>query len=237
MTQTAPQSPKDPPVLAITCATIHPESLTQQAVETTDKAIATFLELFTLLYSTQGSTAQARLERLATLPLRKCPILVIHIERPTLHIHVQRGQKFVVPSFSHPTPDEGKIVYLSCDIRDVQIHASVDIPDQCIKTQDILIQPHKNSRPPYWWHRKEPPPHGNTNRSHLPHTKRVNNANLPSCPPPQSPLPLPTERMCVPVLKSDGFRDGATRGSFLAMVTRTHLGAKQGRPSYQSNKH
>ena len=77
-----------------------------------------------------GTTSQANVEMLVTLPLAEQPPLVICVYQPPPHIRVLWGPQFVIPYLYCLTPEDGKVISLYRDIHDAQIPVSVEVPSQ-----------------------------------------------------------------------------------------------------------
>ena len=104
-----------------------------------DPIIPVFLKIFTLIEDRSNTTPQARLERIAALPLGKSPPLVVCLEAPDPHICILWGTQFVTLYFSQPTPEDGKVLAFARDIRLGLIPATVVVQPEWITTGKVVV--------------------------------------------------------------------------------------------------
>ena len=82
-----------------------------------DPSVPRFSVIFILLEDRANTTPQSRLERLATLPLGERLPLVLCLEDPEPHIRVLWGAQSLTPSSAQPSPEDGKFLTFTRDIR------------------------------------------------------------------------------------------------------------------------
>ena len=80
-----------------------------------------------MLEHRSGTYPHSRLKRLATLTLAERPHLVVCIEIPDPHIRVLWGVECVIPSFTRPTPEDGKTLAFAMGILQGQLPTTIEV--------------------------------------------------------------------------------------------------------------
>ena len=80
-----------------------------------------------------GTTPSYRIKWLSTLLLVESPYLVVCVEMPNLHIRVLWGVEYVMTSFMHPTPKDGKVPTFSMEVKQGQLHTTIEVNLNCLQ--------------------------------------------------------------------------------------------------------
>ena len=84
-------------------------------------------------------TPKLRLERIATLPLGERPPLVVCLNAPKPHILVLWGSQVVTLSFTHPTPEDGKVPAFVRDIIFCLMPATVLVHPEWLSLGEVAV--------------------------------------------------------------------------------------------------
>ena len=136
----ARSTPTFPPALKLEKFPRTSETMDRVASMAPKVRILGFLGTFTVLEAGSDTTPQVRHKRLTTLPLWERPLLVVYLEAPDLHIRVLWGTHFMTLSFSHPTPEDGKILAFARDNRLGLIPETVVVQPEWIDPVEVAVQ-------------------------------------------------------------------------------------------------